>query len=235
MKPALARSRAALDYCAMALPWLAFLPPSDAEAPEGAHARIGRNTARTISQPLPETDADVITRVQKGDAVAMDAMFTTYYADLVSYAMSYLHEHAAAEDVAQDVFVRIWERRHEWTVRGSVAQYLFGATRNRALNVLAHDRVVARDTERVLRHHETEPVAVENLGTVTLEAEELARTVARVVDALPPRCQEVFILSRYQRISQREIAELLGITINTVNVQLGKALRALDATLRKSP
>jgi RNA polymerase sigma-70 factor (ECF subfamily) len=72
-----------------------------------------------------------------------------------------------------------------------------------------------------------------NAGVLALEGKELAALVTRVVDGLPPRCREVFVLSRYRRLTQREVAATLGITVNTVNVQLGRALRALDEALRE--
>lgn len=219
----------------MTFPWLAFLPASDDESDRGADSGGGQRRERGVREKhalrlVPGDDETLVARIRDGDAVAMDAMFTTYYAELVSFAASYTKAREAAEDVVQDVFVRVWERRTEWVVRGSVAQYLYGAVRNRALNAMAHERVVTRQMDQAARDRVGEGAA--NAGVAELEREELVALVTRVVDTLPPRCRDVFVLSRYRRLTQREIAATLGITVNTVNVQLGRALRALDEALR---
>jgi RNA polymerase sigma-70 factor (ECF subfamily) len=176
----------------------------------------------------PAHDTELAKAVRLGNAEALDALFTVYYDELLAYAMSIVADRLVAEDVLQDVFLRIWKRRSEWMPEGNgVARYFYGAVRNRALNMLRDDRrSVSVSTIPVDR------AGHDAIGTTALEATELATLIAGTVAALPERCREVFTLSRYQRLSQRDIADLLGITVNTVNVQLGRALRAIRAAVQ---
>ena len=171
----------------------------------------------------PDRDTAWAAAIQGGDGEALKALFTTYYDELWAYAASMLSDHEQADDVIQDVFLGLWRRHAEWTVRGDgVVRYLYGAVRNRALDLLRATRRQGTLSERARGD-----AIRDAIGTSALEGAELASAVARAIDALPERCREVFVLSRYRQLPQRDIAATLGITVNTVNVQLGRALRAL--------
>jgi RNA polymerase sigma-70 factor (ECF subfamily) len=177
-----------------------------------------------------DSDAVRVAEVQHGNVLVFGAIFDQYFEALRTFALSYVHTREVAEDVVQDVFARIWEIRTEWTVQTSIAQYLFGAVRNRAIKALRYDAVAARRAS--LLDANGGQHSVSGVGTTELEAAELRRHLARAIDALPPRAREIFLLSRGRRLRLREIADLLGIALPTVKVQLGRALRALDRARR---
>jgi RNA polymerase sigma-70 factor, ECF subfamily len=184
---------------------------------------------KRISPPEPD-DSEFLLRLIAGDAEVFEQLFLAYFPELVSFARSYLRSREAAEDVVQDVFYRLWDRRSELRLRGGLAQYLYGAVRHASLDVLKHDRIAARwEAGEALA---PKAAAATNEGAARIESNELAGVVTRAVASLPPRCREVFRLSRYQRLTQRDIAATLGITVNTVNVQLGRALRTIDAAIQ---
>jgi RNA polymerase sigma-70 factor (ECF subfamily) len=166
-------------------------------------------------------DREILERFQARDATAFDFAFRAYYAQLVSVGLGVLGERAAAEDVAQDVLLELWRRRENIVLETSLRAYLVRATRNRALNHIRHERVArVADPEAVGR---TEAPAADR----DLLEQELDVAVGQAVRELPARCREVFELSRVHALTYAEIAQVLGISIKTVEAQMGKALRAL--------
>ncbi len=171
-------------------------------------------------------DRELLTRVQAGDEGAYDAIFRAWYPVLVRVATALLREPDAAEEVAQDVMLELWRRRHVLDAGVSLRGYLLRSIRNRALNHLRHMRV-RRATQGDVEALYDAPLPADQ----PIAAEELA-TAARVAVAdLPPRCREIFELSRVDGLKYSEIAEALGISPKTVEAQMGKALRILRERL----
>lgn len=153
-------------------------------------------------------------------------VFRTYYARLVHFAAGMLGDTAAAEEVSQDVMLELWRRRTTITVDTSLQGYLFRATRNRALNQIRHDKVVQRGS--AFAAQETTSPAV---GDRELREKEIDVALQDAIQTLPPRCREVFELSRMQNLKYSEIASALDISIKTVEAQMGKALKILREKL----
>jgi len=170
-------------------------------------------------------DRDLLDGLRAGNQQAFDAIFRTYYPRLVAVADSMLHERPAAEDVAQDVMVELWRRRESLLLESSLRAYLFRAVRNRALNQIRHLRVAPRtDIETVT------DLAIPPADRDALEGE-MVVALRNAVAGLPERCREVFQLSRVQGLKYAEIATALGISVKTVEAQMGKAIRILRARL----
>lgn len=189
------------------------------------------------SSPAELTDTDtvndtvLIDRIRAGDKAAFESLFKKYFRELHAYARAYLKSDQDAEDVVQDVFARIWGDRESWHVHSGVKAYLVTMVRNRTLNVIRNSKASTRRDEKYAAVDEG-PVAT-SPGTAHIEETELRRYIARAVEALPPRCREVFLLSRVRHLTQREIADTLGIALPTVKVQLGKAFRAIAEACRE--
>jgi RNA polymerase sigma-70 factor (ECF subfamily) len=166
-------------------------------------------------------DSEILQRFRARDEGAFDTVFRTYYAQLVGIGVGLLGERAAAEDVAQDVLLELWRRRENIVLETSLRAYLIRATRNRALNHLRHERVARAADPEALERVEA-PV-----GDRDLVEQEMDAAVRRTVSELPARCREVFELSRVHGLPYAEIAQVLQISIKTVEAQMGKALRAL--------
>ena len=171
-------------------------------------------------------DRDLLAPLRRGDHEAFDALFRAYYPPLVGVAESILRRRALAEEVTQDVFLELWRRHESLVVTESLRSYLFRAVRNRALNHLRHERVElsgpAGDAA-VLSTPATAPA--------TLEEEEIEAALREAVATLPDRCRAVFELSRVHGLRHAEIAEVLGISVKTVEVQITRALRVVRASL----
>jgi RNA polymerase sigma-70 factor (ECF subfamily) len=137
-----------------------------------------------------------------------------------------LRDGGTAEEIVQDVMLELWRRREALEVPKSTRAYLLQATRNRALNHLRHLAIERR----------SEPYVAEMVARVAptdaqLREREIQGALREAVDTLPDRCREVFELSRVKGLRYAEIAAALGISVKTVEVQMGKALRILRERL----
>jgi RNA polymerase sigma-70 factor (ECF subfamily) len=173
-------------------------------------------------------DGDLLKRIQAGDEGAFDTVFRTWYPVLVRVAAALLHETDPAEEIAQEVMLELWRRRHVVDAGVSLQAYLLRAVRNRSLNQLRHLRV-RRDTEADVQGTYGAPMAADQ----SIAARELSEAVQVALRELPPRCREVFELSRIHGLRYAEIAEALGIAQKTVEAQMGKALKIMRQRLQE--
>jgi RNA polymerase sigma-70 factor (ECF subfamily) len=171
-------------------------------------------------------ERDLQERIRAGDESAFDSVFRTHYGHLVRMAESVVREHALAEEIAQEVMLEFWRRRESLVVEQSFRAYLIRSTRNRALNHVRHQRVVAREAASVAVDPSTSPSAEEEVLGVELE-----RAVRDAIDGLPDKCREVFQLSREQGLRYAEIASTLEISVKTVEKRMGQALSELRERL----
>jgi RNA polymerase sigma-70 factor (ECF subfamily) len=167
-------------------------------------------------------DQALLQRLRQGDRSAFDAIFRQTYAGLVRSVESMLRDGAVAEEIVQDVMLELWRRRESLDPSGSPQAYLYQATRNRALNHLRHLRVQRRSAELMDLEESREATAPSRVA-----AKEMESALRVALDSLPPRCREVFELSRVRGLKYSEIAETLEISVKTVEAQMGKALRVL--------
>jgi RNA polymerase sigma-70 factor (ECF subfamily) len=138
-----------------------------------------------------------------------------------------LRERASAEEIAQDVMLELWRRRESLDVTESVRGYLLQATRNRSLNALRH-RAIERRSEPLLADGVTHLPPTD----AAVRERDLERAIQTAIADLPDRCRQIFELSRVEGLKYSEIASRLGISVKTVEVQMGKALRILRQRLK---
>jgi RNA polymerase sigma-70 factor (ECF subfamily) len=168
-----------------------------------------------------------VERIRSGDVSAFEALFHAYHAPLCRFAYSYVGAKDLAEEIVQEAFLFVWERRRTWDVRTSAKNYLFTSVRNAAVSYLRHERVVRR------REAETAELFARPSASADSEARtaELMAAVQRAVGRLPERCRLIFTLHREQGLTYQEIAQVLEISPKTVEVQMGRALKALRTAL----
>lgn len=164
------------------------------------------------------------------DAAAFEDMVLTYAQPLTTFAWRYVQSEDVAVDLVQDVFANVWEHRAELRVRGNLRAYLLAATRNRALNALAHGQIEARWRERVMGG---EPERSMPAASERVEQTELSAAIAEALRSLSPRAREIARMRWIDRLSRREIAEVLGIALPTVSVHLTRTVKRLRGLLRR--
>lgn len=171
------------------------------------------------------TDAsDSFKIMQKSD---FESLFRSNYSTLCAYANHFLKDVSASEEVVQEVMYRLWVNRQTTQISGSIQAYLFRAVRNSCLNVIKHHGVV----EAFRRSEEQAGANTVNGEEDTLVVRELESKIRHAIDLLPVERRKVFILSRYDGLTYAEIAGKLGISVKTVENQMGKALKFLREEL----
>lgn len=178
---------------------------------------------------MPDKEEKEILQLLKADDPGtVKQLFHQFYPFLCNTVYRILKDKAIAEDLAQDTFFKFWEKRATINIQTSLKAYLRRMAVNEALYYIRKNKKFQKDAE-------VEPgdlgVATETVEQ-TLLHQELEEKIAAAVQTLPPRCQEVFRLSRFEDLSYKEIAAKLEISIKTVENQMGKALKILRAALR---
>jgi RNA polymerase sigma-70 factor, ECF subfamily len=156
---------------------------------------------------------------------SFDAVFKTHYPALCRYAFGITQHLPDAEEIVQNVFIRLWEQSDHLEIQHLKA-YLYRAVYTRSLNYMRDQKkhsVVSEITDQVLQKHQT-------VSVPGAEAE-LQQKIKLALNTLPTECRRVFELSRFEELKYREIAEHLQISIKTVEAQMGKALRILRTEL----
>ncbi|MCB9232028.1 MAG: RNA polymerase sigma-70 factor [Bacteroidia bacterium] len=176
---------------------------------------------------MKPSDELIVRQVRAGNKKAFESIFHAHYAGLCRFATQIVQDAEVAEELVQDFFVGFWERRDQLEALQSLSSYFHTSIRNASLNHLKHLKVRAAHQAHVLHQAEAGERTVEEF----LAGEELSRRISETVETLPDRCREVFLLSRHDGLKYGEIAEKLNISIKTVEVQMGKALKIMRENL----
>ena len=177
--------------------------------------------------PTAPTDQELLQRLRAEDGAALDELFRRHYADLCRVALRFVSNEQEAEDIVQELFVSLWDKR--LTQREdleAVGAYLRRATRNRSLNYL-------RDRKRIPVDDGEVPLTLAGPDAAdrNLERDELRHRIHRAIDSLPERCRLVFVMSKLEDMSNKEIAGALDISPKTVENQMTRAYRFLRGWL----
>jgi RNA polymerase sigma-70 factor (ECF subfamily) len=183
--------------------------------------------------PSNDPDLDLLARIRKGDEQALGIILERYWIHIVRHAAAILGSTTSAEDIAQETFVRIWERRETWKPIGSLRGLLFMISRNLSLDELRRDAThtrAVRHSSGVSRF----PTPEEHLGGT-----ELDRAYRHALERLPERRREVYLLVRHHGLSHQEVAQALSLSPQTVANHVRLALidlrEALAIHLSSSP
>lgn len=166
----------------------------------------------------------LLERLKSGDRKVFTLLFEYYYTGLVVFADRYLHDLEMAEDIVQSVFVRLWENRQA-IKSTSIRHYLANAVKNNCI-----DLIRKKETEKKYTQRQTLQSTVQESDFWA--ENELAQMIETAINNLPPRCREIFILSRYEGLKSHEIAQRLQLSHHTVETQITKALRILRKDLK---
>jgi RNA polymerase sigma-70 factor, ECF subfamily len=171
-------------------------------------------------------DKTAIEALRQGDRQVFDALFRAYYEPLCNYACAMTDgDMDAAEDIVQERFFKLWEKKADLTINYSIKAYLYKMVYNACLN-----RIRSEKTQSKYKAHNANYLA-ENPVYQLDTTNEIQANVHRVIASLPEQCRHVFELNRFEELKYREIAEQLNISIKTVEKHIGKALRVLREEL----
>lgn len=156
-----------------------------------------------------------------------EALFSAHYSRLCAYAYNFLKEQEGSEEVTQEVFFKLWINRYNIRIESSMESYLYRAVRNASLNLIKHISI----REKYKKHNQQEIVYNEQVESDPANVSELELKIRNSIDLLPEQRRKIFILSRYEQLKYKEIADKLGISVKTVENQMGKALQFLRKEL----
>lgn len=159
------------------------------------------------------------------DRKAFQELFGLYYAPLCLFANTIVHDRDDVEEIVQGFFVKLWEKRDSIEISTSVKNYLFGSVRNLCYNYIKHEKVKKIYEADIVQSGETLDASDFCMET------ELKQAIEKGIQDLAPRKKEIFLMSRSEGLKYQEIADKLGISIKTVETQMGLALKELRARL----
>ena len=181
--------------------------------------------ARQTNDTPHVDEPELLTRLRAGDDDAFSAIFREHYPGLVVTATRLLVERALAEEIAQDVMLELWRRRASLVLTGPIRAYLQQATRNRSLNRLRQARTAQRGEVYVRGPSESPSSDAHTIST------ELRDAAARAIASLSAPQREVFEMNREQGLTYNEIAQVLGLSVKSVEARMGRALKQLRESL----
>ncbi len=151
-------------------------------------------------------------------------LFDGYYSALCFFANKYLNDLDLSRSLVQDVFVDLWIRREKISINSSIKSYLYHAVRNRSVDYLRIAKRSVKLTDVGEQHFQSPFVDA-------IEAAELNDRINKAINELPEKCREIFVLGRFEGLKYKQIAEQLNISVKTVEMQMGIALKKLRMKL----
>jgi RNA polymerase sigma-70 factor (ECF subfamily) len=185
---------------------------------------MDRDPSTTDSYPQ-----ELLDLVSVGDQAAFRKLYAYYYKRLFHFALALVKIRESAEEIVEDVFVRIWQQRENLHAIKNLRVYLYTATKNSSLNFLSQKA----------RQSITEPFDHIHVGlddsAITPEqiliTAEIHQKIQKAVEALPPRCKMIFKLVREDGLKYREISEILNISVNTIDAQMAIAVKRITLAI----
>lgn len=157
-----------------------------------------------------------------------EVIYRLHYAELCEYANRFLDQEEDCEEIVQEIIMKLWEQRNTLDAIKSIRAYLYRSVHNRCLNVIKHqahkDKYVDKSWAELKR--------IEMQNFEDGQSRELEEKLLTAIGALPDRCREVFMLSRFDGKKNKEIAEQLGISIKAVEANITRALQSIRENLK---
>jgi RNA polymerase sigma-70 factor, ECF subfamily len=175
---------------------------------------------------MTKTDEILISIIKQDDYSGFNRLFFKYYSSLCSYVDTIITDSSGAEDIVQNLFIKLWSDRKKILINKDINSYLFRAAKNSAMNYLRAER--------------NRKKAINNLEIINVQQEkeesnqeEFLQKLEECINQLPERSKEVLLMHRFEELRQKEIAERLNISIKTIKNQLWKSLRYLKSCLEE--
>ena len=178
-------------------------------------------------------DLQIVEKIKGHDQSAFEHVFNRFYKELCNFSLMYLKVEQASEEIVQETFINIWEKRQKLTIQSSLKAYLYVAVKNRSINYLKSQ--ISQVSKRSHSTSADNAIHIEEAASVekAMHNAELQEVLERAVSSLPKRCGEIFTLTRIQGLSYQQVAEKLGISKKTVEAQMGIAFKKLRGFIKQ--
>lgn len=164
---------------------------------------------------------------QPYDDQAFEQLFKTHFKALHAYANVILKDEDDAEEIVQNMFLKFWEKRDLLNVQTSLKAYLYKCVYHDSLNFLKHQHIKTKYQDFAIHTMN----AAHPPASSKVEITELENSIGLALNELPEQCRTIFQMSRFEELKYREIADRLGLSVKTIENQMGKALRILRLEL----
>ena len=171
-------------------------------------------------------EAEWIKKIIKGNEHSFESLFNVYCQRLINFSRRYVNDKDIAENIVQEVFVNIWINRENLDPTKNIKTYLFTAVKNNSYKYLRHLKV-EHDYAQNFSKYKYEKNPEKNI-----EQKETSNKIKKEIDSLPEKCREIFVMSKFDNLKYSEIADILNISIKTVETQMGRALKKLRENLK---
>jgi RNA polymerase sigma-70 factor, ECF subfamily len=177
-----------------------------------------------------EFDKVIKSGIKRGDRKCYRLLYQRFYSGLCQFAFQYTGRIDVAEEIVQDIFMKLWEGQEKYNIEGTVQSYLYGSVRNGSLNYLNRLILERKYSNETAAHiHRTIAylqISQEDGSSILIE-KEFEASFGEALDTLPKRCREIFLLNRKEGLSHSEIAFKLGLSKNTIQRQMSIAIEKL--------
>lgn len=171
----------------------------------------------------------LIKGIEEGKEEAFETLFMKYYTPLVVFAQKILVDEDLAKETVQDVFVMFYEKREKLNIHSSLKSHLYQSVKNRCLNQIKRNQIRRDHHANIFDDKKNEEAFVED----KLQETELEAKIYAIVHSLPDQCRRIFEMSRFDGITNQEIADKLSLSKRTVETQISKALKVMRANLKE--
>ncbi|MDP4183666.1 MAG: RNA polymerase sigma-70 factor [Bacteroidota bacterium] len=177
-------------------------------------------------------------QIKNGDIMAYELFFRKYYLRLKTLAFRIIQDEDISNDLVQDIFLILWENRTQIDETRSLKSWIFLSLRNNCLNYIRKQKTEQRYLDYVTFQNKSQELFLNNfLEENEKEAlkNEMINEVLSIVNTLSPQCKRVFEMSRFQRMKNKEISEMLDISVRTVEKHISNAMMILSDKMRSKP
>lgn len=178
-----------------------------------------------MDRNLTEAEEFLIIGLKARNDAIFKEVYDLYWSKLYVSAYNILRDKEQSEDVVQEVFGYLWHRAPSLQIQ-SLSAWLFTAVRYQVFNIIRSGKVRSKFEGSLLQE-----VAISNLAEIKLDNDAIQKRILESLDKLPPRCREIFMLSRFEHLTHKEISEKMSISEKTVENQITIALKKLRLSL----
>ena len=169
----------------------------------------------------------ILNELQKGNERAFDTIFKQYYKPLCQFSFSFIKDQDAAENLIQEVFVKLWEKRENLTNIDNLLSYLMGMVRNQSIDFLRKEKTNSKI------YNKLKPESSENTTEEQISKNEFEEKLLKSILNLPERCRTAIEMSRFDGFSNKEIAQKMEISVKGVEALIGRSLKLLRSELQE--
>ncbi len=168
---------------------------------------------------------NLLKRIRQGDHTAMRELFMGHYDQVFLTVRRMVNDISTADDISQEVFIDIWSKRDSIFISSSLSSYIKRMAVNKTLNY------IRKSKNQYFNEEIDENTSIQDHSASLMDLNSLEEYLHKSIDLLPAQCRLIFVLSRFEDMSNKEIAEHLSLSVKTIENQMTKALRTLKTAL----